>query len=305
MGVAGDYGTAVAGRLLSGVGAVLFSLVLTKMATDWFAGREIVLAMAVVLASWPFGIAAGLVLQGLIARAEGWRAAMHLATAICALALLLLATLYRPPPEASAEARQAAPQRPALPPWRELAPVIVSGLGWGGLNLGLVLFFSFVPPMLAEQGVTPVLAASWTGTALWISMVSIPLSGWAVQRSGRPDAAVMVFSCALAATMALLPVGVLPLLLCSLFGLMLGPAPGAVMAQPGRILAPANRAVGLGVFFTCYYAVVASGPALAGLLRDRSGTASAAVLLGALMFLAVAPCTGAVRLLARSRPAPS
>ena len=105
LGFAGDYGTAVAGRLLSGVGAVLFSLVLTKMATDWFAGREIVLAMAVVLASWPFGIAAGLVSQGLIARAEGWRAAMHLATAICALALLLLAILYRsPPPEDSSKA---------------------------------------------------------------------------------------------------------------------------------------------------------------------------------------------------------
>ena len=98
--------------------------------------------------------------------------------------------------------------------------------------------------------------------------------------------------------MALLPFGILPFLLCILFGLLLGPPPGAVMAQPGRILAPANRAVGLGAFFTCYYALVASGPALAGLLRDRSGTASAAVLLGALMFLAVAPCTAMVRLLA-------
>jgi len=40
-----------AGRLVSGTGAVLFNLVLTKMTTDWFAGREIVLAMGVVLAS--------------------------------------------------------------------------------------------------------------------------------------------------------------------------------------------------------------------------------------------------------------
>ncbi len=59
MGAGHDVVVVFAGRLVSGTGAVLFNLVLTKMATDWFAGREIVLAMGVVLASWPFGIAVG------------------------------------------------------------------------------------------------------------------------------------------------------------------------------------------------------------------------------------------------------
>ena len=35
-------------------------------------GREIVPAMGVVLASWPFGIAAGPLLQPPLAAAEGW-----------------------------------------------------------------------------------------------------------------------------------------------------------------------------------------------------------------------------------------
>ena len=63
MGVSQSYPLAFSGRLLSGVGAVLFNVVLTKMVADWFADKEIVTAMGVILASWPFGIALGLVSQ--------------------------------------------------------------------------------------------------------------------------------------------------------------------------------------------------------------------------------------------------
>ena len=300
LGTAHGYGIAVLGRLLSGVGAVLFNLVLTKMTTDWFAGREIVLAMAVILSSWPFGIAAGLLSQGVIAQTAGWPAAMHVATGLCAAALLLMTTLYRRPPgPASAPLTK---KRRALPAGRAVPALIVAGLGWGLLNLGLVLFFSFVPLMLVEQGVPSLSAASWAGAALWISMISIPLGGLAVQRSGMPDAAIFVFCCAAAVVLALLPTGAVPLLLCILFGLVLGPPPGAIMAQPARVLAPADRAAGLGVFYTFYYLLVATGPALAGLLRDHTGTASAPVLLGALAFLLVPVCTMTFRALARPRP---
>ena len=48
VGVSQSYGLAFSGRLLSGVGAVLFNVVLTKMVADWFAGKEIVTAMELV-----------------------------------------------------------------------------------------------------------------------------------------------------------------------------------------------------------------------------------------------------------------
>ena len=45
------YGLAFTGRLISSVGVILFNLVVTKMTADWFARREIVLAMAVILST--------------------------------------------------------------------------------------------------------------------------------------------------------------------------------------------------------------------------------------------------------------
>src|SRR5205085_12300906 len=60
IGYSASYSVAAYGRLVSGGGAVLFNLVITKMVTDWFVGREIVAAMGAMLASWPFGIALAL-----------------------------------------------------------------------------------------------------------------------------------------------------------------------------------------------------------------------------------------------------
>ena len=85
MGFSESYSVVFAGRLVSGMGATLFNLVITKMTADWFARREIVLAMAVILSTWPFGIALGLFSEPRIAIAFGWHAVMLFAAALCLL----------------------------------------------------------------------------------------------------------------------------------------------------------------------------------------------------------------------------
>src|SRR3954468_5214350 len=62
VGLSETYLSASLGRIVSGVGAVLLNIVLAKMITDWFAGREIVTAMALFVSSWPVGIGLGLLL---------------------------------------------------------------------------------------------------------------------------------------------------------------------------------------------------------------------------------------------------
>src|SRR5215204_2124486 len=67
VGLSGTYLSASLGRVVSGVGAVLLNIVLAKMVTDWFAGREIVTAMAIFVSSWPVGIGFGLLLLPIVA----------------------------------------------------------------------------------------------------------------------------------------------------------------------------------------------------------------------------------------------
>jgi predicted MFS family arabinose efflux permease len=283
-----SYAAGFAGRLVSGTGAVLFNLVLTKMVTDWFAGREIVTAMGVILASWPFGIALALVTQPPLAAHLGWQAVMDVTAAFCAVAALLVVAFYREPPHAAA-ARPAPASAAATLLWRDMVPVSLAGVMWGVFNVGLVIFFSFTPGLLVEHGLTPAGAGALVSLGLWVSMVSLPPGGWLAERSGYPQASIIVFSIATAIVLLLLVYGSAPAVLCALMGLTIGPPAGAIMALPAAILPPARRALGLGVFYTAYYGVMAVGPAMAGWCHDHWQTAASAILFGAIAYLAIVP----------------
>lgn len=54
---------------------------------------------------------------------------------------------------------------------------------------------------------------------------------------------------------------------------------GALMVLPGELLLPQNRAAGMGIFFTWYYAGLAVLTPIGGILRDASGVAGAALIL--------------------------
>jgi predicted MFS family arabinose efflux permease len=290
MGLSDTYVGALAGRLISGSGAVLLSLVLTKMTTDWFAGHEMVTAMSILITSWPLGIALALVLQPPLAAELGWPWVMHTTAALCAIALLLVAILYRSPaPVAAASPVPSPPSSLALPPRRESLPTSIAGLIWGVFNVGLIAFFSFVPPLLVEHGAELPDAALLTSIGLWVMIASLPLGGYLVQRSGRPDAAIMLFSgLAGLALSGLAAAAGMSLLFCIAIGVAVGPPAGAILAMPGRVLKPESRAVGLGLFMTMYYVTAAVGPALAGVIGDQMG-ASAPVLLGAFLFMSIVP----------------
>ena len=99
MGLSTSFAGLSVGRLLSGTGAVLMNVLMTKMVTDWFAGREIGTAMAILISSWPLGLALGLLTFVPLAAWLGWQAVMHAAALMCGVWLIALAIVYRDPPE--------------------------------------------------------------------------------------------------------------------------------------------------------------------------------------------------------------
>jgi predicted MFS family arabinose efflux permease len=293
LGVSHDFTIALAGRLISGMGAILFNQVITKMTTDWFVGREIVFAMGVVLASWPFGVAAGLLTQSWLAMTLGWPVVMYLAAALCAVALFVMLAAYRSPPAATGAdpgtAVAADKTRFGLPPKEQILPMVVAGMIWGKANLGLVLFFSFAPRLLQGLGYSPVTAASWPSVALWAIMLSVPLGGYLVERDGRSDLAIILCSGLTGLILAFLAAGIAPPVLCIAFGAVMGLPAGASMALPARLLTPESRAAGLGMFFTSYYTILAFGPTVAGWLEDRWHSPVAPIILASALFLIITP----------------
>ena len=96
--VASDsWGWQIAGRLIAGGGGVLLNVLMTKMVTDWFAGREIATAMAIFVNSWPAGVAISLLTLPAIGTAYGVSAVYLSVAALIGLGILLLVVGYRPP----------------------------------------------------------------------------------------------------------------------------------------------------------------------------------------------------------------
>lgn len=275
------------GRLISGAGSILFNLVLTKMTTDWFAGREIVFAMGTLMSSWPFGIALGLVFQGHVAEAFGWRTSMAVAALYCLVSLVLVLTLYRPPPDAPVMAKGGTWWNP--PDWISLRSVLIACTAWGLFNLGLIMLLSFGANLLVVRGMSILDAGATTSIALWIAILSIPLVGYILERSKSPGLLACLSYVVAAGALVALYLDFWPIVACVVFGIAIGPGPGAIMALPSRVLRPEHRITGLGIFGSWYAVIVGLGPWLAGLLVEAAQTPAAAVLLGAGLFLACIP----------------
>ena len=81
-----------------------------------------------------------------------------------------------------------------------------------------------------------------------------------------------------------------PSLTFALFGVAFAIATPAIASLPAEILRPDDRATGFGIYYIWYYAGSAVLPPVGGLLKDATGTATAAVLFSASMMFAACAC---------------
>jgi predicted MFS family arabinose efflux permease len=68
-------------------------------------------------------------------------------------------------------------------------------------------------------------------------------------------------------------------------GLVAALPAGPIMSLPARVLAPATRSIGMGIFYTMYYAAMMLGPVAGGAVAKWAGNAAAAFDFGAAMML--------------------
>jgi predicted MFS family arabinose efflux permease len=286
MGVDEVYTLVVTGRMICGVGAVLLNVVLTKMVADWFSGKEIVTAMAVLVSSWPFGIGLGLIFLGPLALATSWQLVMLSTAAMSAIALVLIVVFYRSPTDAQKADRSEL--RGIRLSRYEILLVTLAGLIWGLFNVGFASLPSFAPGFLTSEGYSVAVAGTLVSVITWVVIPAIPLGGFIAERLGKPNFALVFCFLGIGILMFLLPFVSYPLIWFIALGLLFGPPAGIIVALPAEILKPDNRAFGMGVFYTVYYGSFAALTALAGLTIDLTGnTAMPLTFGGVLLFIII------------------
>jgi predicted MFS family arabinose efflux permease len=282
MGVSSSFPPLAAGRLISGVGAVLINVLMTKMVADWFAKHEIVTAMAIMIASWPLGLALGLIVFTPLAAALSWTAVMHAAALSSLLSCALVALTYRDPPDAGTAL--SAGLRLQLTA-REWLAVSFAGLVWMTYNVGYIVLISFLPGLFNAHGLSLAEAGRIVSFLGWTLSPSVPLAGHVAERLGRPNSFLVGGFVMSGLAAAALPFASAPLYAFAALALVIGVPAGLIMALPAQALRAEHRAGGMGLYFTWYYAGMALLPGLAGLARELTASAAAPPLFAAAMMV--------------------
>jgi len=259
------------GRVLSGTGAIFFNVLVTKMVTDWFKGREVVTALGILVTSWPLGIALALLILPPVASAYSWSVAMYATAAFSGAALLLTVFAYRAP---SADAAPAGRFEFDLTA-REFGLTTLAGLVWTFYNVGFIVMMAFGPDFIVASGWSASTANAMISTISWVVIPALPLGAMLAERINRPYRTMI--RCFLAAALAIWFVPILSpsVPLFTLIGLLLALPAGLIMALPGKSVRPERLAIAMGIYFTCHYGGIGLLSALAGYMRDLTGSPAA------------------------------
>jgi predicted MFS family arabinose efflux permease len=287
LGLAGSLAEASAARGLSGIGAVMLNVLVTKMVADLFDGRERLLAMSVLINSWPIGIGLALLLVAPLGQAAGWRWAIATTALFAAIGFAAMKAVYRAPLVAS-QAAAATLGLGALSRTEWLL-LLVGSFPWLLYNAAFQIMVSFLPSFLVEQGFDIARAGHLVASSTVVFVVAVQAGGFVLKRARRPDWVCHLCIAGWCLSLWMLASGAAPLPWIVAGGLLGGIPAAAFVSLPAEFLRPASRGAGMGVFFTLYYLGCALLPALAGALYDRAGSGRAALWMAAVTAAATVP----------------
>ncbi len=295
-GIGASMGMVFAGRLVAAGGVVFLFVVMTKWVGDWFEGGERFLAMALFLNGWPVGMALGLVVQPALAEAATWHW-IFLTSALLAALGLALTLVISGAPHAGAVGGAVAGGGGLRA--RAVVLVVVAGLAWSVINAGFIAVISFAPGFLATRGLGAVEAGALVSLNLFAGIAGVMAGGWITARSRYPVTITCVATLVGALATALLVFDTRYTLWLVLSGLVGFIGAGVQAALPMEALSAANRALGLGLFYACWFLGFALLPWAAGWIRDATGLAAAPIYFGAGLIAANAPLLMLFRFLQR------
>jgi MFS family permease len=277
------------GRLIIGLGSAVLVVALPKIITNWFAGREIGLAMGVYHTAYPLGTVLALNFAGILAYSLGWQVPIWVSAVLCAIALLLFIVFIREAKGSQAETLKSGNLFGAIKEagWK----IWLVGLAWALFGGGTLAYFTYAPDYFISSGKDVAQAGVIASAPMFGSILLAALIGMLIDRIGRKWLFAVIGLAGVALTLFLIPqftnYAVLLTVTMGIFVAMFTPAS---FAMPADMLPERVRGIGFGIILTCLGLGNALGPAIAGMCRDVSGNYWCSFMAMAIMvFLGIIP----------------
>ncbi|MCK5378497.1 MAG: MFS transporter [Acidobacteria bacterium] len=259
-----SYAYLLIGRFLFGIGGLVMNLLLARLLTEAFSGRQLALAMGIFMAVYPAGMISLFSSHSLMLDTFGWRGELAVLAALALLAIpihnLAVPRLNsdQPSPDAST-----AIAKPTIG-----RPLMMLSVAWMLFFAAFASVPTFAPQWIGggQRGLTTVTLI------MWMALVLSPVFGAVIDRIGRPEVWVIAGLVLLALTLGLMAVGAVGAIVAmTLVGLCAAAVPTATYALPARIV-PAAR-VGFAFGFITAFSNLGTvvGPPVAGAILDASG----------------------------------
>ncbi len=272
-----------AGRAVAGFGAVAMIVLQNKIIAEWFAGGRFVAAISITVCAFPVGMGLASLILPAVLEAFGWRAALFTDAIPAVVALVLFAASYAEPLTSSYGVR-----RFSLPSRRECMLLAIAGATWMAYTAGFSGYISYLPTALALRGHSLPLIGAVMAIALWGNVVGTLVGGSAAARLGGFNIFVFGTLSLVAGMIGLMDTG-WPISSALVFGVLGSLQAGVVMAASTLSAKPENRAVGMGLFYTIYYAGGALVPSACGMAADYVGKPEGGMIAGTILSLIAIP----------------
>jgi predicted MFS family arabinose efflux permease len=263
----------------------MLNVLVTKMVADLFDGKERLLAMSILINSWPIGIGVALLVVGQLGQHEGWQWGMFATAVFAVIGLLGVAAIYRAPDGAAPAATSGLGlETLTRSDWHRL---LLGSLPWLLYNASFQIMMSFMPSFFVDNGLALTRATGLTAVSAVGFVLGVQAGGLLLKRSAHPDRICHAALAGLCLALLALSTGTAPLLWVVLGGLFGGLPAAALVSLPAEVLRAESRSAGMGIFFTVYYVGCAILPAIAGLLYDRAGGGAALWMAAGLAFACI------------------
>jgi predicted MFS family arabinose efflux permease len=296
----GHYTILMAGRLLVGVGCIMFNLVAGKMLTLWFRERQRGIAMSILNTAWP--IAAIISFSTLVAAgsALGWQPTTLIINGYVALSALVFIFVAPRDPEGE-EVASGPPGKPDVrpadtnpPPAQSLrifglpSDIWLTATAWFFFTLSMASFFTFGAGFLSSRGYGYGEGSFMVGLIMWAAIPGSLLAGWLIDRYGKIKTYMLVPGIGAALCLLALQPLVYPEVIILVAGFLAGVVPVAVYSLPGQVVSPARLGLAFGVILTFSNLGNVVGPVTVGWINTATDAYEPGMLFIAIAFAAVA-----------------
>jgi predicted MFS family arabinose efflux permease len=271
VGFGNSYFVLVAGRIISGIGALTIAIIAPRTLSHWFKKEDLGIAMGIFNTAMPLGTILTLNVFGRLAAVKGWRLPILLTSFYCLLILIMFYFKYPSLPGKNEQQKKPNFKKSLYGIRNTGLPVWLVAAIWMMYNASAISYLTFGGDYYISAGYSASYAGFLTSLLMIGALILSTLVGYLIDKVGNEEYFIVAGSGLLAILLFLVPrAEINPVLLGSLIGISAPFVPAPVFSLVPKFLPSEQVGLGYGILSTCLNFGVLIGPLLVGLSYDRT-----------------------------------